>query len=52
VSASNKRKRPIYTPGNGGIALPLVICAVLKVAYDVALLLLFRNVRPPEETQA
>lgn len=33
----------------GYAALPLVICAVLKIAYDVTLLLLFRNVRPPEE---
>jgi predicted MFS family arabinose efflux permease len=36
----------------GYIALPLVICAVLKIAYDVALLVMFRNVRPPEEIQA
>jgi MFS family permease len=36
----------------GYVALPLVICAVLKIAYDVTLLVLFRNVRPPEEMQA
>ncbi len=36
----------------GYIALPLVICGLLKIAYDVALLVLFRNVRPPEEMQA
>jgi MFS family permease len=30
-------------------ALPLVLCGVLKIAYDVALLFTFRHVRPPEE---
>jgi MFS family permease len=30
-------------------ALPLVICGVLKVAYDVLLLIQFRHVKPPEE---
>ena len=29
--------------------VPLVICGVLKIAYDVALLYSFRHVRPPEE---
>jgi MFS family permease len=29
--------------------LPLVACGVLKIVYDVALLLSFREVRPPEE---
>jgi predicted MFS family arabinose efflux permease len=29
--------------------LPLVICGALKVVYDVALLLSFRHVKPPEE---
>ncbi len=29
--------------------LPLVICGVLKIAYDVALLYSFRHVKPPEE---
>ena len=29
--------------------LPLVICGVLKIAYDVALLVSFRQVKPPEE---
>jgi MFS family permease len=28
---------------------PLVVCGVLKITYDVALLYLFRHVRPPEE---
>ena len=29
--------------------VPLVICGVLKVAYDVALLYSFRHIKPPEE---
>jgi hypothetical protein len=29
---------------------PLILCGALKIAYDVALLLTFRNVTPPEET--
>jgi MFS family permease len=29
--------------------LPLVLCGGLKIAYDIALLLSFRNVKPPEE---
>ena len=30
--------------------VPLVICGVLKIAYDLLLLSTFRGVRPPEET--
>jgi MFS family permease len=30
-------------------ALPLVICGVLKIAYDVLLLVQFRHLKPPEE---
>jgi len=30
--------------------LPLVICGVLKIVYDLALLNSFRHVKPPEET--
>jgi len=30
--------------------LPLVLCGVLKIAYDIALLVTFRHVKPPEET--
>jgi MFS family permease len=30
-------------------ALPLVICGVLKIVYDVLLLIQFRHLRPPEE---
>lgn len=33
-------------------AWPLLICAVLKITYDFLLLLMFRNVRPPEESGA
>jgi MFS family permease len=29
--------------------LPLVICGALKIVYDVALLLSFRHIKPPEE---
>ena len=29
--------------------LPLVICGVLQIAYDLALLTSFRHVKPPEE---
>jgi MFS family permease len=31
------------------LALPLVICSVLKIAYDLALLYSFRHIKPPEE---
>ncbi len=29
--------------------LPLVVCGTLKIAYDIALLLSFRHIKPPEE---
>jgi MFS family permease len=29
--------------------LPLVVCGTLKIVYDVALLLSFRHIKPPEE---
>ena len=29
--------------------LPLVVCGVLKIAYDLALLYSFRHIKPPEE---
>jgi hypothetical protein len=32
------------------LALPLILCGVLKIAYDVALLFSFRHVKPPEES--
>jgi MFS family permease len=31
------------------LALPLVICGVLKIVYDLSLLLSFRHIKPPEE---
>jgi len=36
----------LATPFSG---LPLVICGVLKIAYDIALLRSFRHMKPPEE---
>lgn len=33
----------------GHVALPFILCAVLKIAYDLALLWAFRHIRPPEE---
>jgi MFS family permease len=32
------------------LGLPLIICGVLKIAYDLALLFSFRHIKPPEET--
>src|SRR5262250_616185 len=32
--------------------LPLVVCGVLKIAYDLSLLFSFRHVKPPEEKEA
>jgi hypothetical protein len=29
--------------------LPLVVCGVLKIAYDLSLLFSFRHMKPPEE---
>ncbi len=29
--------------------LPLIVCGVLKIAYDIALLFSFRHIKPPEE---
>jgi MFS family permease len=37
----------LATPFSG---LPLIVCGVLKIVYDVALLYTFRHVKPPEET--
>jgi MFS family permease len=33
----------------GYAALPFIICGVLKILYDLALLAAFRHIRPPEE---
>jgi MFS family permease len=32
-------------------ALPLVICGVLKIVYDLSLLYSFRHIKPPEEQE-
>jgi MFS family permease len=32
-----------------GFGWPLIICAVCKITYDLLLLVMFRDVRPPEE---
>jgi MFS family permease len=34
------------------LGLPLIVCGVLKIVYDVALLYSFRHVKPPEEIKA
>jgi MFS family permease len=46
------------SPAFGGVLLagafagaPLVICGVLKIVYDIALLFSFRHIKPPEEMQ-
>ncbi len=31
------------------LGLPLIVCGVLKITYDLALLSMFRHVKPPEE---
>jgi len=31
-------------------ALPLLICGILKIVYDLLVLMQFRNIRPPEES--
>jgi hypothetical protein len=33
-----------------GFGWPLVLAGCLKITYDLLLLMMFRNVRPPEET--
>ena len=32
------------------LGLPLILCGTLKIAYDLALLLSFRHIKPPEES--
>lgn len=34
------------------VGLPLVICGVLKIIYDLSLLFSFRHIKPPEENEA
>jgi hypothetical protein len=29
--------------------LPLILCGVLKIVYDLSLLFSFRHIKPPEE---
>jgi MFS family permease len=36
----------------GYAAWPFIICGVLKIAYDLALLWMFKDVKPPEESVA
>ena len=31
---------------------PLICCGILKIAYDIALLIQFRTVKPPDEQSA
>ena len=38
--------------GGPFLAAPLVICGILKILYDAALLLSFRHIKPPEEIRA
>jgi len=38
----------LATPFSG---LPLVVCGVLKIVYDVSLLYAFRHIKPPEEAR-
>jgi MFS family permease len=38
-----------YLLGLGGFAWPFLLGGALKAAYDIALLFMFRNVKPPEE---
>ena len=33
----------------GALSAPLLACGTLKIAYDLLLLTMFRNIRPPEE---
>jgi MFS family permease len=41
-----------YLLGLSGFGWPLVLAGALKIAYDLTLLAMFRNVRPPEEPRA
>lgn len=40
-----------YLLGLSAFGWPLVLAGAIKIGYDLALLALFRNVRPPEEAQ-
>jgi hypothetical protein len=41
--------RTVSSGAPAGTTLPLVVCGTLKIAYDLALLFSFRNIKPPEE---
>jgi MFS family permease len=56
VTAVPRSLASAISPAFGGLllttavsGLPLVVCGILKIAYDVALLVSFRHVKPPEE---
>src|SRR5947199_8524 len=34
------------------LGLPLILCGVLKIVYDLSLLFSFRHIKPPEENEA
>ena len=59
VTAVPRSLASSLSPALAGILLaspylgaPLLICGVLKIAYDAALLISFRHIRPPEEITA
>jgi hypothetical protein len=39
-----------YLLGLSAFGWPLIVAGGVKIAYDLALLITFRTVRPPEET--
>ncbi len=56
ITAAPRSVASSISPALAGILLtsafsgaPLVICGTLKIAYDIALLLSFRHIKPPEE---
>jgi MFS family permease len=56
ITAAPRSVASSVSPALAGVLLtstfpgaPLVICGVLKIAYDIALLLSFRHLKPPEE---
>jgi predicted MFS family arabinose efflux permease len=56
VTAVPRSLASSMSPALGGVmlttafsGLPLVVCGVLKIVYDLALLWSFRHIRPPEE---
>ena len=59
VTAAPRTLASAISPAMAGLllgtafsGLPLVVCGVLKIVYDVALLFSFRHVKPPEEMNA